>query len=254
MEAVNEHLKSIPILPALLDSVPVIILVLDNDRRVCLANLAAEELGKERGRDTVLSLRPGDVVGCVHASEKESGCGTTEFCRVCGAAIAINSAKHGQVAVQECRIITADGGARDLRVWARPLEVDGVCKTLFSATDITDDKRRRVLERLFFHDVVNAVAAVQGTAEIMKDASGEQKDELSEIIALGARQALEVIASQRQLAAAEAGELVVNNEEISSISLLEDIKAIYEISEQSKDGVYKLHRNPVTFDFFLTAP
>jgi len=50
-------------------------------------------------------FRPGEILNCIHAGENEAGCGTTEFCRECGATKAIlNSQKNG-ANEQECRIV-----------------------------------------------------------------------------------------------------------------------------------------------------
>lgn len=231
METVNETLRNNPLLPFLLDGLPVAVLVLGEERKICLANTVAARFGQSRGIQSVLDMRPGDLLGCEHACETGAVCGATEFCGVCGASNAIISAQHGAAEVKECRIITKGGGALDLRVWATPLTVEGQCKVLFSIIDITDDKRRRVLERLFFHDVINAVGAMKGAAELMKQVPADQKDELSDIIYMSAQNALEVITSQRQLAAAESGELAVNLDMQSSLAILQQLKSLYEVAD-----------------------
>ena len=49
---------------------------------------------------SILGMRPGELLDCVHAKNDSGGCGTSEFCRVCGAVNAVlqhagNKMQHG---------------------------------------------------------------------------------------------------------------------------------------------------------------
>jgi signal transduction histidine kinase len=56
----------------------------------------------------------------------------------------------------------------DLRVYTTPLLVEGEPYTFFAISDIGDEKRRRALERIFFHDILNSPAGLHGLAEIYR--------------------------------------------------------------------------------------
>ena len=56
------------------------------------------------------------------------------------------------------------------------ISVNGEKYILFTVTDIADEKRRRALERTFFHDVLNTASAVYGISEILPEI--EEKDEM----------------------------------------------------------------------------
>ncbi|MDP8262499.1 MAG: hypothetical protein P9M13_04250 [Candidatus Ancaeobacter aquaticus] len=45
----------------------------------------------------VIGKRPGELFGCVHATEMPAGCGTSVFCTECGAVKSIISAQNGKV-------------------------------------------------------------------------------------------------------------------------------------------------------------
>jgi hypothetical protein len=64
-----------------------------------------------------------------------------------------NSQQFKRLDIQECRMICGEQGKNEtalgLRVWSRPIEVNGEVFTVFSVVDISDEKRRKMLERIF---------------------------------------------------------------------------------------------------------
>jgi PAS domain-containing protein len=91
-EQLQAHLQVVshnPVLDSLLQSVSGLLAVLNQQRQILAVNeafLAALGLNES---NLVLGLRPGEAVQCVHAHDEAGGCGTSKFCRSCGAAIAI---------------------------------------------------------------------------------------------------------------------------------------------------------------------
>ena len=76
----------------------------------------------------------------------------------------------------------ADRRSLDLRVWTSPVEIGGKTYVIAAMRDISDEKRREVLQRTFFHDVLNEAtllicrldAAAHGIMEIKaSDISGD---------------------------------------------------------------------------------
>lgn len=136
---------------AILDAVPDSVIMLNRYRQIIFANRSTLTL-LARDNQQVLGQRPGEALNCVHASETPGGCGTTTFCSTCGAVRAILKSQRGQADVQECRIIVrGSSDALDLRVWAVPYRMDREQLTILTIHDIRDEKRRRALERIFFH-------------------------------------------------------------------------------------------------------
>ncbi|MHC4295603.1 MAG: PAS domain-containing protein, partial [Planctomycetota bacterium] len=118
-------LTGIPLLEKVLGSVPDIVVFLNEQRQIVLANDAAFRfLGLEPTLE-VLGNRPGEAFGCVHSAETEAGCGTTEFCQTCGAVQAILAAQGGDSDVKECRMAIKDSwDALDLRVSTAPFDYE----------------------------------------------------------------------------------------------------------------------------------
>lgn len=108
-------------LMSLINAVPNIVLILNEERQIVYANaLLSKFLGLDSW-EAALGKRPGELFDCIHSEELIGGCGTTDSCKVCGIVNSIlDSAKEGEV-VRDCRILTKNRDARDLRVWARRL-------------------------------------------------------------------------------------------------------------------------------------
>jgi signal transduction histidine kinase len=77
-----------------------------------------------------------------------------------------------------------------------------------------------VLERLFFHDVLNAASTLKGILTVWPKLRAEQVDEMRRMANDVANQLVEEIQAQRDLAAAERGDLMVESEEVDVAQLL----------------------------------
>lgn len=219
----NRMVAAVPLLRPLLDCFPEPAMLVNQERQIILANdKLADLLGVERAR--LVGMRSGEALGCQSAKEGEGGCGTSLHCRTCGAVRAILNCQESRAAdMQECRLLrqTATGPvALDLRVTTTPIEVEGRFFTVFAVRDITDEKRRRVLERLFFHDLLNSAGGLKGILEIWPELNGEEALELSRTAQALSEQLVEEILSQRDLASAERGELAAEPREFDAARLL----------------------------------
>ncbi len=218
----------IPFLKQIIDSIPDIIMILNQQRQIVFANQALLEY-PELNTETVFGFRPGETLGCIHADKTKGGCGTTEFCKTCGASKSIISSRKGKPDIQECRITRKENlGSLDLRVKASPLTVHDENFTIFVITDISHEKRRRALERIFFHDILNIAGAVKGFSDLMATGFAENRDEYAEMINRSIDMLIGEINAQRDLTAAENNELSVHPVQINSAELLQEVAGFYE--------------------------
>lgn len=215
------------LLDAVLGAVPNIVLVLNQQRQVVYANQALYALLDKAHDEPPLGRRPGEILDCAHAQAGPGGCGTSEFCRTCGAVYTILSALTGRRAVQECRITQSTGNALDLRVQAKPLELAGERFVVFVVEDISHEKRRRALERIFFHDILNTASILKGFVDIMDGATADELDLVRMHFARYADRLIDEISAQRELAAAEAQDLIVHWENVNALALLNDLAHSY---------------------------
>jgi len=69
-------------LSAILSSVPILMLVVDSDRRVLQANAAAAKFAGRRAEEMV-GLRGGEALRCLHSLDDPRGCGFGPSCQIC---------------------------------------------------------------------------------------------------------------------------------------------------------------------------
>ena len=222
-----------PLALVMLDSMLGPAIVLNAQRQIVVANRQFLEAVGAGAADTVLTRRPGEVLDCVHAAERSGGCGTSEHCSACGAVEAILSAwKTHAGTTTECRIRTHAGaceGALDFRAKASFLCVDGTDFVVLALQDISSEKRRRVLERVFFHDVLNVCGGVHGLAELLLTDgldAGTQQEFKQDVYRLSGA-VIDEITGHRQMLAAERGELNVDLGDVSIRDVLDEVVAIY---------------------------
>jgi signal transduction histidine kinase len=233
--------KLLGVLP---DAVPCILLVVNDHRQVVFANKRLLELlPPEQRQAGVLGQRPGEVLGCVHAFERCEGCGATESCSFCGAVNAILAGLHGDTRVEECRIARANGEALDLRVWSTPLVLDGEAFTVLTALDISHEKRRQALERIFLHDIGNVASGLRWYTELLERGTSGKNRECQAALGQLSRELLEEIDGQRTLLRAESGELVPAPEPLGALQLLHDAVQLYRQHPVSHGRRLDVHQN-----------
>jgi signal transduction histidine kinase len=141
----------------------------------------------------------------------------------------LNSQRQGGEDIQECTItLRTDEGekALDLLVTAFNLDLDGKF-TVFSFNDISDAKRRAVLERLFYHDLLDTLAEVRSLLEVLPELPGQTLHEMTRLAHQLADHLVEEIEGGRDLAAAERGEPVVRAMAMDAREILKSVCDLY---------------------------
>ncbi|MBK8901880.1 MAG: GHKL domain-containing protein [Anaerolineaceae bacterium] len=232
-EFFNEFALIDPLLSGILESV----VILNDHRQIVYANQNFLDFLKVTQPEAILGLRLGEALQCAHAFTMEGGCGTSQFCAVCGAAKAIAQAQKGKKTLNECRISLNKAEiheALDLRVWATRLNFEDEKFTLFSIVDISSEKRRRILERVFFHDIINTASAIQGLTEMLEtdDHLGMLPlDEVQALLKQASVQLIDEIKAQSQISAAEQGDLTVDPQLLATVPFLMDLIGVYKHHE-----------------------
>lgn len=227
------------VLTRLFDAVNDLVVILNAQRQIVFANSHFLKLLGMHDLSPLLGQRPGEALHCLRACEAPGGCGTSEFCSACGAVNAILTSQAGREDVRECRISTETGDSLDLLVRATPIDLSGQRFTVFAVSDISHEKRRRILERIFFHDLLNTAVGVQMMSELVTKSAatgGETRQALVDCVHL----MMDQITEQRDLMAAEALELAVRPCEVDVRELLADMVQIQRSSPAGRDKQVEL--------------
>ncbi len=220
-----------------LDAAQAYIIILNSNRQIVYANKAAKDLFLKNNVINYYGLRAGEALNCKNAFLNKGGCGTSKFCRTCGAVNAVLSSLYGLGDEEECRIIQKEtNNALDLRVWTKPIVIENHSFTVFTIEDISDEKRRIALERIFFHDVLNTATGLKGFISLLKEATEDELNEYEEIASRLSNQLIEEIKAQRDLTLAEGNVLEVNLKTCNSLKLITDAINLYN-NHSSSSGV-----------------
>jgi len=237
---INNELKLLSeetIFLEIIGSVSGITAVLNENRQIVYANdeflgmLGIDDL------EPILGKRPGEAVSCIHSGELLSGCGTSKACSVCGAVSSVlESQKTGKKSTREA-IITSNGKgkniSRELQITTSPVKIRNRNFYIFSVLDISGEKRRQNLERIFFHDILNSAGNLYNLLSILKeDNNSDSSKELIDISERASRELIDEIMLHRQIRSAENGDLVVRLERKTAIDIL-------------KASVEKISRNEI---------
>lgn len=218
------------------NSVSQMLLVLNKHRQIVYANKAFTDFLGIQDLQSLIGKRPGEAVQCKYSYECEAGCGASEFCKTCGAVNAIIESESGTQSGKECQILTRENNALDLKVLATPFETENETLTIFTVEDISHEKRKNILEKVFYHDVLNSAGSISGLSCMLKEL--EDPDEKAEIAALISRACdnlVNEIQSQKQLVSAERGELIISLSPFASVEILQELAEMYSKHELIRD-------------------
>ncbi|MHC1753409.1 PAS domain-containing sensor histidine kinase [Humidesulfovibrio sp.] len=212
-----------------LDFLPVMVVLLNEQRQIVLANGSMARLLK-RPAAALLGLRLGEALGCDHRHAAPTGCGTTAFCCHCGAAKAIVSGLSGRHDVQECRI-TRDSTdmmtAVNYQFYSMPVSLAGERFVFASMLDISFERRVQLIERLFYHDVLDTSAGIHGLCEMLASQVSVDLRDDTEVLLGASSRLVDQIFAQRQFAAAESREIELQPVKLGTRSLLLDLQEFY---------------------------
>lgn len=151
-----------PLPEPLLDSPGTYFFVLNAQHQIVFATPNVRELTPGKQPQSVLGLRLGEFVNCIHAKQSPAGCGTSRDCRNCGWVQSTLSSLAGTPDSREFRLVRRVGTRSEslqLVVLSKPFTHDG---EVFSAVALIRGGKTvstSDLERLFFETVTRTEKA-----------------------------------------------------------------------------------------------
>jgi len=247
-------LKNIEYIEKIINSLPYLGAILNKKRQVVFANKNLLEILDLKTVEGLLGQRMGEMLHCVNANNEIGGCGTSLNCSVCGAVNCIlESQKTNQKVVKECRITSKDNDglkAFDFRVTTSPFNWNDETFYLFSLIDISSEKRRKALEKIFFHDVMNKTGSLYGFIDLLKNETDLDKiKEFIDYLDIINKDLTDEIITQRDLSAAESGDLKIKPEPNNSIDIITSSANQIKLHEVAKDKKIQIDSSSDSFNF-----
>lgn len=185
---------------SLLHSIGGLLAILNEHRQVVALNDSFLKMLGVNDPQQALGLRYGEVFQCIHAKDEPAGCGTTEYCSSCGAAIAIVSSIEQDIPMERLCAMTAIRGDQSvemaLLVRSQPIRIEGKRFILIFIQDVSLQEQRAALERTFFHDINNMLSMLLQASELLIE---DQPSELATTICQAAFRLSKEVSIQRSL-------------------------------------------------------
>jgi signal transduction histidine kinase len=176
----------------------------------------------------LLGKRPGEIFGCVHSNDHQAGCGAGPACRFCDAVGAVTEALLTKNRVnREGRILISRDGkdnSLDIFIHAVPVEVENEEFIILHIRDISSKKRMEILERTFYHDILNSMTTISSIVQLSTIESPDIPH-ADRLLCRSLRDAIEQIQYQRLLKDVEEGRSVP---EMQRIELYEELEPLIE--------------------------
>jgi len=220
--AISEHVCSI-----YFDNFPLPLCVLNDRRQIVFSNRACLRMLGFTDVSEFVGTRPGEAMQCAYSGLEPGGCGTSRFCRECGVTRAVlRCIESDAPATCDCRILRAEAGecgALDCRVHAAPFGMGGARFYVITVQDISDLKRREVMERVFFHDILNTAGGARNLVGLLLDGGLGDSREPLELLSMALNGLVEEIETHRELQLAEKGEYPLAETVVMSLRMVEDV-------------------------------
>ena len=195
-------------------------------------------LGIDNAED-ILGLRPGEALKCIHSHEMPGGCGTSEYCSTCGAAISmITSMTTGIPTEKVCAISTVEGDKiKDLflRVKCVPVTYDTNQLLLLFIQDITYQQNLAVSERLFFHDISGITSALISASDLIQIKPHKDVPDLLKVIKKLSWRLADEISIQKCLINNDASFYKLSYSVVTINDILQEIRDMFSYNPVSKN-------------------
>lgn len=205
--------------------------VLFNNKSFAANNLADTQLPP---------VQPGDLLECINSVNSPHGCGTSEECPNCKFRNAIKQA-FATNKITSCEIVLALTNDRILaiRTTVSPFVFNNTRYAAIFNIDIYDSIRKRMSERLFFHDIFNQIGKINNSIQSLWSAKSNTQQ-----FALSIRELqnmtsniVDTITFQRDLIAAENEEF---NIEVSNVDLNSLFTTLHSVIQPFNDKGCKI--------------
>ena len=184
----------------------------------------------------IIGKRPGEIFNCINNDESKGlHCGETKKCMECLAANLFNSAIEKNVDSSDyVRFVSRENDIiklLDFNENVVPIEINNEVYYITSFVDASDTIKKRALERVFFHDIMNTISGIKGIMQLIENDIPQIIKEDYIIIEDSFLYLIDEIQAQKQMLDADNNELSMNLGYVNSMEILNFISRLFENKE-----------------------
>lgn len=230
-----------PMLETLLGKIDQYLIILNENRQVVFTNNSFLNDFSFNSLEEVIGRRVGELLDCRFAWNV-CGCGTSEFCKECGAVVSIlKSQKHQKDVYMECVILTKLSGTLELAVSSKHIAIDGEDFTIFSVANIAGEKQSKVIEDIFYHDITNVASGIHSMVQLLSDDRLKEKSKVQAQLERCSAELIEELYSHKLLKDAERKDLQVKVSQENSIDMISKASEFVERIHSARGIILYLH-------------
>lgn len=233
-----QRLVAAPDTMALIRAYPHFAIIMNQHQRIIACNANVLKISGAATIEDLIGRRPGEALNCVHVDHGQGGgCGSTDYCIRCSGALAQQNLSDmtcsgDSLPAMECRLTLrgAEDTVVDLAATATPVVLQGQTYILFALRDVSGEKRRELLEQIFFHDMCSSLGGLYGLSSLLLEStslSDSLEHDYKDWLATLAANLLDDVRVQRKLLDAELGTFIPDISSVSVTALLTDITRLY---------------------------
>ena len=232
----------------ILNSIPDMAIIVNKERQVVFLNQTVLQLLGIKNIEVAMGARPGEIFKCIHSNDYIHGCGTGQDCRYCGALNAILQSLETNNRIScESRITSNFDGnliSFDLNITAQPFNLKEKVFVMVFLSDISNQKRRELLEMTFLHDLLNIVTVVKGLIDIfpLEGLNSKQKQYFSQI-KQSSQILVEEFLAHRDLINAENNDLIIDLKNHNSLEIINSTIEIIKSYDVAKERIIEFDNN-----------
>lgn len=220
------------------------ILILNTYRQAVFANKAFLTMVNMKDSSELIGKRLGEIIKCIHACDTINDCGTAKDGIYCNAINTIlKTMETNETSSSEFLNINTMNGYEqniNLSIYVAPLQVKEEMFYVVSFSDNSDSVKKRILERTFFHDIINTTGVLKGIVGRLKDdVSDRIKPEL-EVVEESLKYLVEGILAQKDMVDAEDDQLVLEMTSMETTDILKSVSDLYKGHDVTINKTIKL--------------